>query len=225
MAKLGYTILRGFSRPKPMILGYALAFLLCGCTSTGVQSPKLIPPRAAIAPQGEHPAVAAAETELGDAAAEALPPIEHTPPLTPDPGAEALLNDLLACMEDRRVGADGFTLVSLTRLRNHSRAAASEFIAFRQRLAEVLTRRGADLGVRFSTNGEPADYRIDGTAYLVTADGFDQWELYLRLSPADAAWTLWQSEQPIRVLRQARPDQPLFTTIPGPVAEPEQPAR
>ena len=214
MAKPGHTILRGFSRPKPMILGYALAFLLCGCASTGVQSPKLIPPRAAIAPQGEHPAVAAAKTELGADAAEALPPIEHPPPLTPDPGAEALLNDLLACMEDRRVGADGFTLVSLTRLRNHSRAAASEFIAFRLRLAEVLTRRGADLGVRFSTNGEPADYRIDGTAYLVTADGFDQWELFLRLSPADESWTIWEHDVPVRVIRHPCPRQGQITQWP-----------
>ncbi|UCD75688.1 MAG: hypothetical protein JSV91_01995 [Phycisphaerales bacterium] len=205
-----------------MILGYALTFLLGGCASTGGVWPESAPTPVGSALRGHHPARAAAETELGPEAAEALPPIDHTPPRPPDPGAEALVQALLGGMEHRPVGEDGTTVVDLARLRNHSHAAAAEFSSFRQRLTEVLNRAGEEAGVRFTAEAGDAHYRLDGTAYLVTADGFDQWELYLRLSPADAAWTLWQSSRPIRVLRHARPGQPQFTAAPGGSPEADQ---
>ena len=66
---------------------------------------------------------------------------------------------------------------------------------------------------------QPVHYQLLGTAYLVTAEGFDQWELFLRLSPAEDAWTIWQPAVPVRVLRQPRPGQPQITRWPLPREE------
>jgi len=55
---------------------------------------------------------------------------------------------------------------------------------------------------------EAARYELHGTAYLVTARGFDQWELYLSLRPAGQAWTIWRADAAVRMLRQPRPGEP-----------------
>ncbi|NIQ35452.1 MAG: hypothetical protein GTN86_05930, partial [Xanthomonadales bacterium] len=48
------------------------------------------------------------------------------------------------------------------------------------------------------------DYVLGGTAYLVTADGSDQWELFLSLRRPGESWTVWRAERAVRTLRQPR---------------------
>ena len=98
--------------------------------------------------------------------------------------------------------------VGLGQLRNHSHSSPREFEALRTRLADELSRSGRPFKILFTTEPDPpVQYQLAGTAYLVTADGFDQWELYLRLisGVAEQAWTLWQADRAVRMLRQPRP--------------------
>ena len=108
-------------------------------------------------------------------------------------------------------------LVCLQGIHNHSHAAASEFEQMRHRLADALSRAGAHdlLPMRFVADPDgPCDFELTGTAYLVTASGFDQWEIYLDLRPAEGAWSLWRPEGALRLLRQPRNDEPELRLIP-----------
>lgn len=123
-----------------------------------------------------------------------------------DPGASALIDRMLVADAQRPRDADGWTQIALESLTNYSRATRDEFDAFKKRLADLLSRAGRDDKVRFTAEpapDAPVHRRLTGTAYLVTAGGFDQWELYLTLMPADEAWTVWRSDGPVRVLRAA----------------------
>lgn len=150
----------------------------------------------------------AAQQELG---AEAAATIPDTPPHTPkvpaiDPGAKKLVDTILAAIPNRQSDADGLTRIGISPVRNQSRCAASEFERFQSRLARLLTDAANDSKVNFTTDtsSSSVQYLMQGTAYLITADGFDQWELFLSLSVVDRNYTLWKSEGPVRVLRQER---------------------
>lgn len=122
-------------------------------------------------------------------------------------GADTLVRSMrrsLALAGERPLGE---ALVSLDGLSNHSHASPGEFAAFKTRLAAALSRAGAAgaVPIRFVTAaGEPVDYELAGTAYLVTAQGFDQWELYLSLRPPGESWEIWRADGPVHTLRQPR---------------------
>ena len=121
-----------------------------------------------------------------------------------DPGARVLVDRMLQTDTDRPRGPDGWTWISLESLRNLSHAGSDEFAHFKSRLAKLLSRAGRDDRLRFVAvrdDQHPLHRHLGGTAYVVTAAGFDQWELYLTLMPADESWTLWRSDGPVRVLR------------------------
>jgi hypothetical protein len=176
------------------------------------------PPRRTAERFHERPAVTAARNELGDEAADAVRetmPERHAPQPA-DPGAAAVV-ELIAqhLPADRPVDDAGMTRIGFEFLRNQSKCATPEFREFVQRFAELLTRAGRDRSLTFTADeSERVDYQLLGSAYLNTVAGFDQWELYLRLSPADRAWTLWQPNAPVRVLRQPQPSRPQVTTWP-----------
>lgn len=149
-----------------------------------------------------------------------------------DPGAAALASaitqSLAKCsrgsakLAAAAAGERDAVVVSLAELRNQSHASCSEFNAFRERLAELLSQAGRKDNVRFISSesseeahahaagdgdDEDVDYQLHGAAYLVTRAGFDWWELYLSLTPADRAWNIWRSPSRIHVLRHPQPGQ------------------
>ncbi len=121
-----------------------------------------------------------------------------------DPGAIVLVQRLATVFDaesDHRIALT----ISTWHLRNQSRAQSAEFDAMTQRLAMLLDAAGREHELHFTSDAaRPVDYHLTGTAYLVNAGGFDQWELYLALKPADRSWTLWQSDSPVRLLRATR---------------------
>ncbi len=107
----------------------------------------------------------------------------------------------------------GEILVRVDTLRNQSHASTGEFRAMLERLAGALSRAGASGGapMRFVVRpGEPVDYELGGAVYLMTAGGFDQWELYPTLRIPDGGATLWSADGPVRMLRQLRGADGLF---------------
>ncbi len=107
----------------------------------------------------------------------------------------------------------GEILVRIDTLRNQSHASTGEFMAMLDRLAAVLSRAGALGGapMRFVVSpGELVDYELGGAVYLLTAAGFDQWELYPTLRVPDGGATLWSADGPVRMLRQPRGADGLF---------------
>lgn len=100
---------------------------------------------------------------------------------------------------------DEIIWVSVAAMRNFSRTSSTEFSAMRERLAQLLNSAGEPHRLRFTTDRElSTSYALAGTAYLINANGFDQWELYFSLKPAEAEWTMWRNDLPIRLLRQER---------------------
>ncbi len=107
----------------------------------------------------------------------------------------------------------GEILIRVDMLRNQSHASTGEFRAMLERLAATLSRAGAWGGdpMRFVVRpGEPVDYELGGAVYLMTAGGFDQWELYPTLRIPDGGATLWSADGPVRMLRQPRGPDSLF---------------
>lgn len=154
-----------------------------------------------------------ARTVSNDAASEqptmkaAQPPVTTDanpgaiPAQTLDPGSVRLVNDLLEA-----IGEPGAGLVIAVRgLRNQSRTPGDEMTTLRERLHQLLAAAGEPRGLRLTLD-EPtdADYTLSGTVYLVNRDGFDQWEIYLALRPAEANWTIWRNDDPVRLMRQQR---------------------
>jgi hypothetical protein len=138
-------------------------------------------------------------------------------PIASEPIARALVEQMLSLIQDRRTGDDGLTHIGVTKLRNQSRATAEEFDGFCERLAKVLTQASPNPDVRFESGGAPGgvafQYELSGAAYLVTFEGFDLWELYLNLSPAGKAVTIWSSSGATHVMRQPRAGEPQVVQI------------
>ena len=151
----------------------------------------------------------AASQEIGPEAAAEIPPLppKHVAPR--DPGARAFVKVLAGQLDPAAAAESGPVRIAVRHIRNQSRASASEFDRFLQRFAEVLSDAGQEESLIFVRGAEEvADYEMLGTAYLVTAGGLDQWELFVRLSPSDASWTVWEASAPLRVIRHPRPGQP-----------------
>ena len=165
-------------------------------------------PRGPISRSDPGAAAADAERELGPEGV--APPAVDRPAIPPPPdlGAVAIVEGLLAALPGERAISPASPLnISVNGISNQSHAQPREFDAFLGCFATLLNRA--------PTSPAPAiDYRLVGSAYLITAEGFDQWELFLRLTPADASWSLWQSGTPIRVLRHPRPGHQQITLWP-----------
>ena len=134
-------------------------------------------------------------------------PVAHVTIPAVDPGAVWVVAKIREALDAESGGGkqSGSIEISTQLLRNQSKAQNDEFDAMVDRLARLLDAAGADEGLHFTADpAQPVDYQLKGTAYLVTANGFDLWELYLSLKPNDRAWTLWQADVPVRLLRSER---------------------
>ncbi len=228
---------------RPMILGDLPLLTLLGCTSDrdiaqnasalNAQEETVQPPTdTAKAPdpapepeseQNDAPEPATVLSPRG--ASDSAPPaavtvtpddlptaaIESTPDPRPlaGPGARAVAAQLIAITGDQ-------VLVQLN-LTNRSRATTPEFTRFQDEFASLLEAAAPGSSLRVTGGAVPdeADFSIRGAAYLVTRDGFDQWEIYPRLRHSDEAWERWRPAFPIRMLRIARPDTPRITAWPA----------
>lgn len=208
----------GLIRSRHTLLWILATASLSGCSSPTSRRTSLLPYQ----PATQHPAIvtattnqpirAAAKEELGEKQAQAIPAVERPAPQPVDKGAALLVQSMLNRMEKRALGNDGVTHIGLSNLRNQSRATSQEFEAFCERLAGLLTHAAKDArggSMRFTCDEtETVQYQLQGAAYLNSVEGFDVWELFLSMSPSSQAWTIWQANNPVRVLRQPRPGQP-----------------
>ncbi len=143
-------------------------------------------------------------------------PVAQSPPrgpaasAAPRGGADALAGSMRRAIALSGASSWGEVLISADGVRNQSHAARQEFEAMRRRLVDALSEagRGGGVPMRFVLQpGGPVDFELNGTAYLVTAGGFDLWELYLELRPEGRSWSIWSTDGPIKMLRQPRGDQ------------------
>ena len=158
-----------------------------------------------------------ASTELGPDAAASMPALPPTPPPQPeDPGAAAVVESINSALSHRDASAEGVTIISVRDVRNLSRASADEFNSMRGRLCKALARAGDSSKLVFIDAENPAiapHYRMLGTAYIITADGFDQWEMYLSLTSAARNFQVWDARGAVRMLRLPRAGQPQITYL------------
>lgn len=202
-----------------LIGSIATAIAISGCaTAPNVpvksavhRAPTAPPPGAIVYSDSAQPARVAAEQELGPAAAKAILPAPAAAPRPSEPVAQALVRSMLNSLTTRIVDAEGVTRIGVNQLRNQSHSGPAEFAAFTQRLAELLTGAGREWRVEFvADSSAAAHYQLQGAAYLISAQGFDVWELFLSLTPTSPDWTVWQSPKAVRVLRQPRPGETQF---------------
>jgi len=204
-----------------LVLIIAVVFSF-GCHSGDPLEPgRLAPvgPTAAL-PTDPNPAAgdSEAQTRRGELSGERPQPRRPAADRTydvPDAGATMVVGAIASRLPDRPVDARGVTRIGIRELRNQSRCRHEEFVAFVHRLASLLSSAGRDDRIRFTAEvpeaGDPIHYELSGTAYLVTRDGFDQWELFLRIRDAEDGILVWQARGPMRVLRHRRPGQPQVT--------------
>jgi len=98
----------------------------------------------------------------------------------------------------------GEVLISLEHLSNYTHVLPSEFDHMRSTLAQELTRAGRTgrIPLRFvSEADEDVDYELTGTVYLVTAEGRDEWEMFLSMRQPGATWTVWRADSAVRMNR------------------------
>lgn len=124
-----------------------------------------------------------------------------------DIGAARLIESMRLALPSQFRTETGRARIALNRLKNQSRSTLDEFQMMQHRLVDLFEPLGRRMSIDFvNRDDEPADYEICGTAYLITADGSDQWEIYLQLRPInDDRRTLWANDAPIRLLRQPSP--------------------
>ena len=139
-----------------------------------------------------------------------LEPEPEAPREPVDPGGSELVQRLaetIGVHAERE--PDEVTRIGVWSLRNHSRCRSAEFSRFLDRFAEVMSGAGEGDGYEFTADDADAvDYHLEGTAYLITTDGFDLWELFVSLRPAGSSVSMWVAPGSVNVLRQPRPNQP-----------------
>lgn len=194
------------------MIGATLALFVGGCA----------------APQGGRPQASAATAARPAPAplpvAEPTSVPEPTPSPTPppraaDPGSIRVIDAMRAAIDEYAPGRRETIRVEAWRLRNFSHAAPREFAAMRRRLCELLSAAGARAAPRIEfvdAEEGPVEFELHGTAYLLNADGFDQWELFLTLRPARDRWTVWEAAAPLRLLRNQRPVDGLLPGLSAP---------
>lgn len=222
---------RGRRTTRLTMLCFIATFLLAGCAATPAPTPAAAsstqknssPATVLNAAESKHtPEVTdnqyAAQQPQPEPTAEPAPAPPPAPEPEPkpapkplDPGALQLVASLNSAVATKRSSSDEHVTISVANLRNHSRCRSDEFQSLLERLAEELSRAGEQANVAFIADADSsADYHLHGTAYLVTSDGFDLWEVYLTLQPAASSWTLWTAPDAVHILRQPRPRQQQF---------------
>jgi hypothetical protein len=198
-----------------LIIGVAIVALVAACSwpsrvsKTSQLQGDPMNPEPTLTTQAKAQPAAAAPT-----ATTASAPAAPVSPRVSEPIARALVEQMLSLIQDRRVGDDGVTHIGVSMLRNQSRATTAEFNNFCQRLANILTSASPDAKVQFTASaGAAVQYQLMGAAYLATFQGFDLWELFLSLSPADKDLAIWSAIGPVHVLRQPRVGEPQFVRI------------
>jgi hypothetical protein len=203
-----------------LLISASLINLIMGCATLNDRA-KIAPYRpsyvhpAMVTPVNNEPAREAAREELGPEVAAEIPKVDREPPQPVETGAAALVQSMANALRDRVMDEEGLTRIAI-QLRNQSRCGTGEFNAMRERLALELNRaaddaRGARLSFAIESDANdatPPHYYIQGSAYLISAGGFDLWELFLSMTPASESLAIWNSPRPVRVLRTPRPSQP-----------------
>lgn len=193
---------------------------LAGCASTPTSTPSApqnFQPHAA-APTNPPRAIEWAEPDRAAKSMEATlveetliigglnePRPSEMPPI--DSGAARFVEAIRLALPSQFTTETGRARVSVSRLRNQSRSTLDEFQTLQRRLIDLCAPPAKRMSLDFVTiQGEPVDYELCGTAYLITAEGSDQWEIYFQLHPSgNARETLWSNEAPIRMMRQQNP--------------------
>lgn len=126
--------------------------------------------------------------------------------LVVDPGVQTIVQRIVTAIDG---SVDSQITIGVWNLENVSRCRREEFQQLQERIAILFTAAGAESDLHFTSDSSAeVDYHLQGSAYLMTADGFDQWEVFLRLRPVDQTWAQWDAPGPVRILRHARPNQP-----------------
>ena len=186
-----------------LILGLATAVVILGGCSGDLDQAAFAPNVISLQPTHAPPDVAADEEVAAPREVEPVSaPPEPLPPQT-DPGADAIVGEIVKSIRSRDGDAEPATRISLSRLYNQSHATSREFEALRNRLARVLNLSGRSYGMWFEVQPSASiDFELHGAAYLVSVAGRDQWELHLSLRPAGGSWTVWRADAPLRMFRQ-----------------------
>ncbi len=124
------------------------------------------------------------------------------------PGADRMAVSIRRSLSLSGAETWGEVLISLDGIRNHSHASREEFAAVLAQMANLLNTTNVRGGIplRFvAGTQESTDYELVGAAYLMTAQGFDLWELYVTMRPAGETWMIWSADGPVRLRRQPRP--------------------
>ncbi len=121
-----------------------------------------------------------------------------------DAGTTRLVEAIRLALPSQFTTENGRASISLCHVRNQSRSTHEEFRTLCRRLHELFVPHGRRVSLDFTdSENAPVQYILSGTAYLITAGGSDQWEIYFQLHPADRPReVLWENEAPLRLLRQ-----------------------
>ena len=200
--------------------------VMAGCEGLARRPPWFAPPGMVATTDPERAVRPTARNGQRPVRVDQRPRVDHGRSNPTEPGAEAVVRSILAALPGPPPGPDTVIRVGVTGFRNQSHGSREELAAVRERLAHLLSRAASRFNLVFTAPGgpggdpaqdpppeQPMHYRLGGAAYLVTADGVEHWELYLRLVPAAAGenWTVWRARGPVRVLRHPRPDRPQIT--------------
>ena len=204
MNEVAPTAILWSSRDKMLlILGLAIAVVTLGGCSGDFDQAAFAPNVISLQPR-QAPSALTADGEA-PAPRQAEPISVPAKPVQPqtDRGADAIVGQIAKSIRSRNGDAEPETRISLSRLNNQSHASSREFEALRNRLAGVLNLSGRGHGMRFEVQPHASiDYELQGVAYLVTVAGRDQWELHLSMRPAGGSWTVWRTDEPLRMFRQ-----------------------
>jgi hypothetical protein len=126
-----------------------------------------------------------------------------------DPGAAYLartIRDRIDASAAHVQAEDGGELiVNIASLRNLSRSTPKEYRAFVDRFAALMNDAGRADRLQFTADPDAAAHFIlHGAVYILSADGFDWWELFISVRAAQDGTALWRCEFPVRVMRQPR---------------------
>jgi hypothetical protein len=187
-----------------MMLCLLLAFTLLGCAAPPVARP-------VSATTNEKNFSATAEQGVkAEHSGLAMEPVARMIASPIDPGASHVVEAIASIINAQQAAFRGYPIrISVADIRNQSRCGSDEYQALLDRIASQLNHAGREHQLEFfSDDTGEYDFHLFGTAYLITLDGFDVWEMFLSLSRTDYASTLWRAPGPVNVLRQERPSQP-----------------
>jgi hypothetical protein len=190
-----------FGRWMPCFLIPGLLAAACSSGPPTLGERPTAPPPRLVESDRDATVRSAATQELGPETASSMPPIEPAKLAPPDPGAVELVRSI-ASSSALAATESGVTRIRLASLRNFSHSTATEFESMKLRLASLLSEAGEELRLEFLADDTTADYDLTGSAYLVAANGFDLWEMFLYLKPVSSPVVAWESLHPVRLFRQ-----------------------